>query len=117
MTDDIDYFLSSEEIPLIQAESMTHPGVMLKDAYLDEMGMTPETFALHIGVAPEIIAGLCRESVPVTPELAMRLGRALGTGARIWLNAQQNYDYAQAVRQLRDSGEIKEIEAVPTLIQ
>ncbi len=116
MTDGKDYFLGSEEIPAPQSENMTHPGSMLKEVYLDELGLTPEAFARHIGVESAVIAELCRESAPVTPELAMRLGRALGTGPQIWLNAQQNYEYARALRTLRASGAIKTIEAVPALL-
>jgi hypothetical protein len=36
----------------------------------------------------------------ITPEMALRIGRALGTGARLWLAMQRAYDLNPAERQI-----------------
>jgi antitoxin HigA-1 len=46
---------------------------------------------------------------PVTAELALRLGKALGQSAEYWLNPQASYDLAIAV----DSQNLKNIRLLP----
>jgi plasmid maintenance system antidote protein VapI len=42
----------------------------------------------------------------VTPEIASRLGKYLGTSAEVWLNLQKNYDEA-VTNQKEDSGKTR----------
>ena len=62
-----------------------HPGEYVREA-LQELGMSQAEFARTIGVSPMRIAHLAREERPVTAELALRLGQALGQSPQYWLN-------------------------------
>ena len=63
------------------------------------MGLTiaEAAAALHITRQQlhNIVAGRCR----LTPEMAIRFEKALGSTADTWLRMQVNYDLAQARRQ------------------
>jgi len=68
-----------------------HPGEFLRET-LDQLGLTQAAFAEAVGVSPMRASHLLRGDRPVTAELALRLGRALGQTAQYWLNLQTTYD-------------------------
>jgi addiction module HigA family antidote len=68
-----------------------HPGEFLREA-LDELGLTQAAFAAAIGVSPMRISHVLKGSRPVTAELALLMGRALGQLPQYWLNLQTAYD-------------------------
>ncbi len=108
--------LGKERLPVPEPEFRTHPGEFLKCEFLDELHMSPEAFAEHIGVAPQVVLDLIHERAPVTAELALRLERALRMPSQFWLDAQHLYDDAVEMKRLRATGGIKAIEAVTALI-
>ena len=75
-----------------------HPGLILKEE-LKTRGLSAAAFGLKLRVAPQRIQEIVGGRRAITPETALRIGRALGTGARLWLNMQQAYDLSQAERQ------------------
>jgi addiction module HigA family antidote len=79
-----------------------HPGEFLRET-LDELGLTQAAFAEAIGVSPMRVSHVLRGDRPVTAELALRLGRALGQGPRYWLNLQTTHDLKLAQMQWKDS--------------
>ena len=72
-----------------------HPGEFLRET-LDELGLTQAAFAEAIGVSPMRVSHLLKGDRPVTAELALRLGRALGQTPQYWLNLQSTYDLKKA---------------------
>ena len=68
-----------------------HPGEFLRET-LDELGLTQAAFADALGVSPMRVSHLLRGERPVTGELALRLGRALGQSPHYWLNLQSAFD-------------------------
>lgn len=48
--------------------------------------------ALKLGVSGKILSKLVNEKGVVTPEMALRLSRALGITPQLWLKLQKNYD-------------------------
>ena len=68
-----------------------HPGAVLKEE-LAARGLSAATFALKLRVPPQRIQEIVAGKRAITPETALRIGTALGTGARIWLAMQQAYD-------------------------
>lgn len=70
----------------------THPGAVLREDVLPALKMTQKEFADWIGVSRLSISELVNEKRTVTPDMAMRLGKALGNGPRIWLRMQQTLD-------------------------
>jgi antitoxin HigA-1 len=78
-----------------------HPGVVLKDE-LDARGLSAASFALQLRVAPQRIQEIVAGKRAITPETALRIGTALGTGARLWLAMQQAYDLRKVELELGD---------------
>jgi antitoxin HigA-1 len=79
-----------------------HPGVFLRET-LDELGMTQAAFAQAIDVSAMRVSHLLKGDRPVTAELALRLGRALGQTPQYWLNLQATYDLKVAQLEMKDS--------------
>jgi antitoxin HigA-1 len=79
-----------------------HPGEFLRET-LEELGLTQAAFADVIGVSPMRVSHLLRGDRPVTAELALRLGRALGQTPQYWLNLQTTYDLKLAQSEMKDS--------------
>lgn len=69
-----------------------HPGNILKEMYLDPLGITVTDFADNIGVARRTVSLVINEHSGISAEMALRLSKALGTSPEMWLNMQQKYD-------------------------
>jgi addiction module HigA family antidote len=79
-----------------------HPGEFLRET-LEDLAMTQAAFADAIGVSAMRVSHLLNGSRPVTAELALRLGRALGQTPQYWLNLQSTYDLKLAQSEMKDS--------------
>ncbi len=76
----------------------THPGALLRDVVLPELGITQGELAEQLGVSRRTISEVLHERRPVTPDFALRLGRYVGNGAGLWLRMQQALDLWQLER-------------------
>jgi len=81
----------------------THPGALLREVVLPEMGITQGEFADRLGVSRRTVSEVLHERRPVTPDMAIRLGRLLGNGPEIWLKMQQTLDLWELERGQRYS--------------
>ena len=79
-----------------------HPGEFLREI-LEALSMSQAAFASALDVSPMRVSHLLRGERPVTAELALRLGRALGQTPQFWLNLQTSYDLKMASLSLKDS--------------
>jgi addiction module HigA family antidote len=79
-----------------------HPGEFLRET-LDDLELTHAAFAEAIGVSPMRVSHLLKGDRPVTAELALRLGRALGQTPQYWLNLQTTYDLKVAQSEMKHS--------------
>lgn len=70
----------------------SHPGALLRDVVLPELGITQGEFADRLGVSRRTVSKILHERRPATPDMAIRLGRLLGNGAGLWLRIQQAVD-------------------------
>lgn len=82
--------------PLLGTEAPPHPGEILREDILPRTGLDAGDLARHLDVAPTVVDELIREQRPVSLDLALRLGAALGHGARYWLGVQAMFDIWQA---------------------
>ena len=78
-----------------------HPGEFLGEI-LHELGLSQARFARAIGVSPMRISHVVNGARPVTAELALLFGRALGQSPEYWLNLQTAYDLKVAEVALQD---------------
>lgn len=72
-----------------------HPGEFLAET-LTELGVSQAAFARVLGISPMRISHVVRHARPVTAELALLFGRALGQSPQYWLNLQADYDLKTA---------------------
>ncbi|MDP2832003.1 MAG: HigA family addiction module antitoxin [Pseudomonadota bacterium] len=79
-----------------------HPGEFLREI-LDELQLTQAAFAEAIGVSPMRVSHVLKGARPVTAELALLIGRALGQSPQYWLNLQTTYDLKIAETAMRQS--------------
>jgi len=79
-----------------------HPGEFLRET-LDELGLSQAAFAEALGISPMRVSHLLKGVRPVTAELALRLGIALGQTPQYWLNLQTSYDLKMALAEMKDS--------------
>ena len=74
-----------------------HPGQFLREI-LEELAVSQARFARTIDVAPMRISHVVKGVRPVTAELALLFGRALGQSPQNWLNLQAAHDLKLAER-------------------
>jgi addiction module HigA family antidote len=74
-----------------------HPGELLKDN-VDELGLSVAEAAKGLGVTRQQLYNVINGKSAITPEMAVRLEKALGGTADLWLRMQVNYDLAQVRR-------------------
>ena len=72
----------------------THPGEVLKEEFLEPLGVSQVAFAHHIRVPVQRINEIVRGKRGITSETAWLLAQALATTPEFWLNLQATYDLA-----------------------
>ncbi len=80
----------------------THPGAILREDVLPDLGMSVSAFARNLGVSRQTLHAVLAERSGVSPEMALRLGALLGNGAQLWVDMQSKYDLWQAEDKLHD---------------
>jgi len=73
----------------------SHPGEIIKEIVLPELGITQSKFAKKLGVSRRTINEILNERRPVTPDMAIRLSRSIGSTPSFWLRMQQAVDLWQ----------------------
>ena len=59
-------------------------------------GLSPSALAKAMRVPRARVEHIAAETTGVTADTALRLSKALGTSARLWLNLQNRYDVETA---------------------
>ena len=65
---------------------------------LEKRSISISAFADHLGVSRNTVHAVLREARPVTPDVAARLERSLGSSAAMWLGMQAAHDAWAASR-------------------
>jgi antitoxin HigA-1 len=79
-------------------KSPCHPGSLIK-ADIDELGLSLVDAAKGLGISRQQLHSVIAGRAGVTPEMAVRLEKALGSTADTWLRMQMNYDLARVRKQ------------------
>ena len=74
-----------------------HPGAILREDYLEPLGMTQVALATRLGVTHARINELINGRRGMTPDTALRLEKLFGQSAQSWLNAQLRWDLWHAM--------------------
>ena len=67
-------------------------GDILKEEYLQPMGISAYRLAREIGVSTSLMSQIIRGSTAITADTAWRLGQFFDTSAQYWLNMQASCD-------------------------
>lgn len=79
-----------------------HPGEILKEEYLDPLGITPYRIAKSIGVQQIQISNIIKGKTAISPDMAARLGKFFENSAESWLNLQRNHDLRKIRHEKKD---------------
>ena len=78
-----------------------HPGEILREDFLEPLGMSVYQLANAIRVSRSRVNDIVRRRRAVTADTAMRIARYFGTSAGLWINLQAQYDLDVAERTIR----------------
>ncbi|MFW8591396.1 HigA family addiction module antitoxin [Glaciecola sp. 2405UD65-10] len=73
-----------------------HPGEFISDVYMEPFGYSCRFVAKQLDVSPSTLSRILKAKSAITPEMALRLSKALGRSPESWLSMQDNYDLWQA---------------------
>ncbi|WP_165216744.1 HigA family addiction module antitoxin [Affinirhizobium pseudoryzae] len=69
-----------------------HPGEILRDLYLEPLGMSPYALAKTLRVPRTRIERIVAEKIGISADTALRLAKFFRTTPELWLNLQSTYD-------------------------
>jgi antitoxin HigA-1 len=78
----------------MEMKNPVHPGLLVKEC-LDDLGLSVAEAARGLGISRQQLHNVIAGRSNVTPEMAIRFEKALGSTADTWLRMQMNYDLAQ----------------------
>lgn len=80
-----------------------HPGEVLKEEFLEPLGISQNALARAAGVPPRRINEIVLGKRGVSADTAVRLAAVFGTSERFWLGLQADYDLEEAHRAMGDA--------------
>lgn len=81
---------------MIKNPNPLHPGQVLSDIYMMEMGLNQSQLAAKCKCSPRKINEIVNGKRAISPEFAIQLEKVLGTSAEMWVRIQAEYDLWQA---------------------
>lgn len=85
-----------------------HPGAFIQEVYLAPNEISCRELALKLGVAASTLNRVLNKTSSLSPEMALRLSKAVGRSPESWLTMQDNYDLWQA-KQTLDLNNVRKI--------
>ena len=86
-----------------------HPGELLREVIIPATGRSKSEIASLLGISRQHLYDILRERKPVSPNVAVRLGKLFGDGADVWLRMQAAHDTWHAAREV-------DLSRIPTLV-
>ncbi|MBK9214950.1 MAG: HigA family addiction module antidote protein [Chloracidobacterium sp.] len=78
-----------------------HPGEFISEVYLKPNDISGRELAATLGVAASTLNRILNGLSGISPEMALRLSKALGRSPESWLAMQSNYDLWHARRSVK----------------
>lgn len=91
-----------------RATPPTHPGALLREDIIPATGRPKVEIARLLGISRQHLHDILAEAKPVSPAVAVRLGKLFGNGAGLWVRMQGAFDTWHAEREV-------DVSAIPTL--
>ena len=86
-----------------------HPGEILREEFLEPLGMSQRELADRMGVHYPRVNELVNGKRGVTAETAVMLATVLGTSPELWLNLQQTRDLYETLNDPASSEKLKQV--------
>ncbi len=77
-----------------------HPGEFIKEIYIQPFNLTSRSVAETLNVSPSTFSRLLNGGSNISPEMALRLSKALGRSPESWLAMQDQYDLWHAKKKV-----------------
>ena len=77
-------------------EDLSTPGEILREEFLEPLGVTQYELAKRVGVDQSRISRIIRGRQAITADTALRFSAFFGTTPQFWLRLQEGYDLARA---------------------
>ena len=78
-----------------------HPGEFITEVYIEPNNLSGRELAATLGVAASTLNRVLTGASGISPEMALRLSKALGRSPESWLAMQYNYDLGQAKQRVK----------------
>jgi addiction module HigA family antidote len=85
-----------------------HPGEFIQAVYLEPNELSARELSSKLGVAPSTLNRILKGTSGISPEMALRLSKALGRSPESWLAMQDSHDLWQA-RQVVDLRDVTKV--------
>ena len=77
---------------MIKNSKPLHPGIVLNEIYMTEMGLNQSQLAVKCKCSPRKINEIVNGKRSISSQFAIELERVLGTSAEMWVRMQADYD-------------------------
>ncbi len=81
-----------------------HPGELIQATYMVPFGVSCRSLAEYLNVAASTLNRILKQQSGVSPEMALRLSKAVGRSPESWLAMQDAYDLWVAKKTIKLSG-------------
>lgn len=78
-----------------------HPGEFIQETYMEPFGLSCRYLAEQLDVAASTLNRIIKKQSGVSPEMALRLSKALGRTPESWLSMQDAYDLWMAKKNIK----------------
>jgi len=94
---------------MISLRKPTHPGEVLREDVIKALGLSVTEAAKRLKVTRAALVALLNCQVPLTPDMAIRIGKATRTTPESWLHMQAKLDLWMALQSPLEVEEFKEL--------
>lgn len=85
-----------------------HPGEFIREVYMEPHGLSVRGVATNLAVSPSTLNRVINGLSNISPEMALRLSKALGRSPESWLALQDQYDLWHAKKTVN----LKQVKAI-----
>jgi antitoxin HigA-1 len=78
--------------PLLKGLAPMHPGEFLREITIPALDLPKAEIARRLGISRQTLYDILDQKQPVTPAMALRLGKFFGNGPDFWLNLEREYE-------------------------
>lgn len=87
-----------------------YPGAILREDVIPALGRPKSEIARLLRISRRSLYDILEGKQPITPQMALRIGKLCGNGAEVWLAMQRAYDLSVAADEIAD-----DLAQIPTL--